>query len=167
MVNSYHYSIKNIDGEDAICFNQDELRTFIIQHAHSDFTVKMWHDLLKKKFETVILTHTEFVALERRITKSPHLLSEFKWGVMVASDLYMKEEPNYLGEIPICFTFFQLATTFLHRTGLDLKWKDWKDLVKLKNIPLTGAFMSASLDFSMPLSLPKSRSYTINMGQWL
>ena len=163
LVESFHYSSEEnviIDGQVTLRFCQDELRAFSIRYAYEDLPVEIWHDLLKKKKETVTLTHADFVALERRIAKSPYTLSEFAWSRMVKSNLYMKEKPTYLGEIPICFTFFHLATTFLKRTGVDLNWKEWKNLLKAQNTPLTAAFISASLDFSIPLSLPNRHVIT-------
>lgn len=158
LINCYHYTKKEIDGQDAIRFYQDELRSLIIHHCYNNLTVEMWNDLLKKKLETVTLTYAQFVALEHKITESPYLLSKFRWECMLLSDLYMKEAPNYVGDIPIRFTFFQLATAFLHRTGVDLKWREWRNLVETQDRPLTDSFISASLDFSLPLKLPVRNS---------
>jgi hypothetical protein len=44
----------------------------------------------------------------------------------------------------------------------DLTFRKWKELVKMESIPLTGAFISASIDFSLPLSLPR-RSTNIHI----
>jgi hypothetical protein len=172
LVNSFHYAQKEIDGQVAIRFCQDELKALVIQHCYRNLTVEMWNDLLKKKLETITLTRGQFLALERKMTKSDYLLSQFRWQLMLASDLYMKEGPNYVGDIPIRFTFFQLATTILHRTGLDLKWNDWKDLVETHDRPLTDAFLSASLDFSMPIILPNRHvitdcDRTISRSHWM
>lgn len=174
LVKSFHYSSEQnviIDGEVTLRFCQDELRAFSIRYAYEDLPVEIWHDLLKKKKETVTLTHAEFRALEYRITKCPYTLSEYAWSLMVKSNLYMKEKPTYLGEIPICFTFFHLATTFLKRTGVDLNWKEWKNLLKAQNAPLSAAFISASLDFSTPISLPNRHvitdcDRTISRSHW-
>jgi len=160
LVKSFHYTVEEIDGEDTLCFCQDELRELSIQLAHQDLPVEMWHEILKKKMDTVTLTYSEFIALERRLAPSLTVISKFVWSVMVESNLYIKEKPTYLGEIPICFTFFHLATTFLKRTGVDLSWKEWKNLLKAQNTPLTVAFISASLDFSIPLSLPNRHVIT-------
>ena len=157
LADSYHYTLKKIDGVDCIRFTQDELKMYIIERTWKDLPLATWNELLKKKMETVTLTHSEFVALQYKITKEHNPLGRYKWQAMLASDLYIKGEPNYIGEIPICFTYFHLAATFLHSTGFDLKWRAWREIHT--TVPVTGAFLSASLDLAGPLRLPPCQRY--------
>ena len=157
IINSYHYTVVKIDEVDCIRFTQDELRVYLVSRAWKDLSLDKWNELLKKKMETVSLTYSEFVALEYKLTGEHCPISRYKWDIMLACDVYIKGQPTYIGEIPICFTYFHLATTILHSTGVDLKWRAWKDIQAA--VPVTGAFLSASLDLAGPLRLPNQRYY--------
>jgi hypothetical protein len=154
MVNSKFYRTETINGIVHILFSHSELRSYIINKTWSDLPISEWHALQKQYIETVTLTHTQFNALQASISTPPYL-SKYIWDAMVKSDLYIKGDITSACEIPICFTYASLSSVIINSSDDDLTFRRWKELVKMESIPLTGAFISASIDFSIPLSLPK------------
>lgn len=154
MVNSSFYRTELVNGIVHIRFSNSELRSYIISKTWSDLPVNEWHALVREHIETVTLTHTQFKAVQASISSPPYL-SKYIWNAMVKSDLYIKGDTTFAGEIPICFTYATLSSAIINSSDDDLTWRKWKELVKMESIPLTGAFISASIDFSIPLSLPK------------
>jgi len=156
-IDSYHYNVFEANGVDCIRFTQDELRIYLVSRTRKDLSIEIWNELLKKKMATVNLTYSEFVALQYKLTGEHYPISRYKWGSMLASNVYIKGKPTYIGEIPICFTYFHLATTILHNSGVDLRWRTWNNIQTA--VPVTGAFLSASLDLAGPLRLPTAPDY--------
>jgi hypothetical protein len=104
--------------------------------------------------DIVTLNKTELIAfLRRNELTNPHISYE-EWGAME----YVHEggEAEYQNEARIIFTYHEfecfLASHSQKILGLDLCL--WDDLLDLQETPYTDAFMSANLDFGMPLRLP-------------
>lgn len=154
LLESRYYSCGTYDGEDCIIFSYDELRSYVMTNCWQDLPRSIWNDLVKEQCSTVSLNHTQMVSLQLEIDNDSLTMPKEEWKCMIESDMYMKEEPEYAGESRIRFTYAQLSGCIINTCWEDLTWKKWKELCENEKTPLTGAFASASLDFSIPIYLP-------------
>jgi hypothetical protein len=105
--------------------------------------------------DSVSLNKTELMAfLRRNGLANPHISYE-EWGAL---EYVHDNESEYQNEARIIFTYHEfecfLASHSQKILGLDLGL--WDDLLDLQETPMTEAFMSANLDFGMPLRLPSA-----------
>lgn len=165
MEESIHYRTSRRNGETCIHFSMDELASFIMSYHFIELTRDNWNNLVKKHIETVSLNHIELNNFERILYEesgeNPYTgwLTPIEiWNCMFSSDLYIKGDPTYPGEKRISFTFAQLSSHTTNTLFIDLTLEHWKNLIDRQKVPLTGAFMSASLDFSRTIYLPRTFS---------
>ena len=103
--------------------------------------------------EIITLNRTELNAFLKRNDLLNPMISREQWDAM---EFAYDREPEYQGEGRLVFTFHEfecfLATHCQKILGTDLDL--WEDLLSLEETPLSEAFLSANLDFGMPLRLP-------------
>jgi hypothetical protein len=148
------YRKEEISGEPHIRFNYDELRAFTMSRINMDLPRDMWNTLVTQQLETIIMNRTQLIDLQREIYNEVYSVSPTEWKCMIESDMYVKAEPRYPGESAIRFTYNQLCSIIVNTCLEDLKWNRWVKLLANQEKPLSGAFASASIDYSIPLRLP-------------
>jgi len=103
--------------------------------------------------DIITLNRTELTAFLRRNELPNPNISREQWNAM---EFAYDREPEYQGEGRLVFTFHEfecfLANHCQKILGADTDL--WDDLLELQETPLSEAFMSANLDFGMPLRLP-------------
>lgn len=154
LANTDFYRKEEISGEPHIRFNYDELRAFAMSRVNMDLSRDMWNTIVTQQMETVIMNRTQLIDFQREIYSEAILVSPTEWKCMLESDLYIKAEPRYPGETAIRFTYNQLCSIIVNSCLEDLKWNRWVKLLANQDKPLSGAFTSASIDYSIPLRLP-------------
>jgi hypothetical protein len=111
--------------------------------------------------DIITLNRTELNAFLKRNELPNPMISREQWDAM---EFAYDREPEYQGEGRLIFTFHEfecfLATHCQKILGTDLDL--WEDLLSLEEMPLSEAFMSANLDFGMPLRLPSRVSQDIS-----
>jgi hypothetical protein len=169
LLESSYYRRGKYNGQDCIIFNYDELRGYVMANCWKDLPRSVWDDILKEQCSTVSLNHSQMVSLQLEIDNDSLIMTPYQWNCMAQSDLYMKEYSEYPGEVRIRFTYAKLAACIINTCWEDITLKKWRELCENEKTPLTGAFASASLDFSIPLSLPRTilRPTVKNLRDWL
>ena len=103
--------------------------------------------------DIITLNRTELNAFLKRNDLLNPMISREQWSAM---EFAYDREPEYQGEGRLIFTFHEfecfLATHCQKILGTDQDL--WEDLLSLQETPLSEAFLSANLDFGMPLRLP-------------
>jgi hypothetical protein len=148
------YRKEDVSGEPHIRFNYDELRAFAMSRVQKDLSRDMWNTIITQQLETVIMNRTQLIDFQREVYIEAILVSPADWECMLESDLYIKAEPRYPGETAIRFTYNQLCSCIVNTCLEDLTWNRWVKLLANQDKPLSGAFTSASIDYSIPLRLP-------------
>lgn len=154
LVNTDFYRKEEVSGEIHIRFNYDELRAFVMSRVNKDLSRDIWNTIVTEQLETVIMNRTQLIDFQREIYSEALLVSPTEWDCMLESDLYIKAEPRYPGETAIRFTYNQLCSIIVNSCLEDLKWNRWVKLLANQGSPLSDAFTSASIDYSIPLRLP-------------
>jgi hypothetical protein len=148
------YRKEEISGEPHIRFSYDELRAFVMNRVQEDLSRDAWNTIVTQQMEAVIMNRMQLINFQLEIYNDPRLVSPTEWNCMLESDLYIKAEPRYPGESAIRFTYNQLCSIIVNTCLEDLKWNRWVKLLANQEKPLSGAFASASIDYSIPLRLP-------------
>jgi len=106
--------------------------------------------------ESVSLNKNELMAfLRRNELPNPHISYE-EWGAL--EYVHERGEAEYQNEARITFTYheFECFLASHSQTILGLQMDLWDDLLDFQETPYSDAFMSANLDFGMPLRLPSA-----------
>ena len=148
------YRKEEVSGEIHIRFNYDELRAFAMNRVNKDLSRDMWNTIVIEQMESIIMNRTQLIDFQREVYSEAILVSPTEWQCMLESDMYVKAEARYPGETAIRFTYNQLCSIIVNTCLEDLTWDRWIKLLSNQETPLSGAFTSASIDYSIPLRLP-------------
>lgn len=154
LIDNAYYKKEMYKGEECIRFRYDDLRAYVMSNCWKDLSRDDWNELLKEQLDTVSFNMTEFIALQTEIDPGSMFVTSYEWDAMHKSDLFIKEPSQYPGESRIRFTYALLACHITNTCWEYLPWIKWKQLLSIEKLPLTGAFISASIDFSQPIRLP-------------